>query len=592
MTAFDDFYGINASHSNDLTNNTIDIVSPVKPDCSTIYQKMKEFCNDPASITQVFNARLLNHSTRKVPLIYNAYQQSKLTTPLLNLLPYVLNEKIVFAMANHSLVMVKDFLSPWQYFAFRSFNSYFNTLLACKIYNGEPRKWLMTTMYSMLLENKTVFNKIMISQIKLKDKIHKNNTYIGIFTENKNFLSIYSLSGVLTASGGLTYQPIILKEQHSNKEPTNGAMNKSILLDKETNSEAQVVLLNWSDGKTNDQDLKKLIKSTPPILHLINACEIITKSNNKSFTTLEIVHTIAKMIIGYDCEFIHSFYYLASINQNIFDSLLTISSFIHRKNFLIKTLSWAIIDNSHNANDIFSTIFAPHYYLIQFIQQETTTVISRISVAINEYCARYIINEDGLKDDNLIIGLVQTFWKLMMHNFMAFPKSVFNTCRHLFVCTYKKFGNSQNPYNGVTTLMFNKVIIPTLLNFTQSGITRKAIVKLSSSISTTASMHQQNQDKFSLYGKESLLFFLTKIIGETRGNKEKTQSSMNEFVKSTEELIHFIKENGKILYTILYSSSENNDHKNKIPDNILPWSIRLSEEIFYSYFIQGDDKQT
>ncbi|OHT14913.1 hypothetical protein TRFO_14711 [Tritrichomonas foetus] len=593
-TSFHSIFGINSIQTNDCTDEIIDIDAPKNHESSEIYQKLVDICFDPDSLVQLLNSQLKNHVLVQSAVHYTNFEQTQMLSPFLNILPCILSNKIIIAQSQKPQINIKSYLTAWQYFAFQSFYTYFQILLSSKIYSGRSREWVLCMLYENLLLEKKIFKTGNLLQVKIKDKIHKEKSIFLAIMESDQYVTIYNHNNLI-ASGNILFS----------SDSGNGICT---LVDKENGTESQITLLN-NDGKPIDcsyQDyLLSISKRNCSINKLISSCKVIGK---QSPISLKVYDVIGKNIIAYDAEFLQAFYYLNSNDSKAFSSIMTISRFFDRHYFVVKTLIWVIIDNAKDPNDIFSSMFSPHHYLINFVQIASKVVVDRIMEKIIEFCKLSNDNDNYLKNDNFVIGLVRVFWNSLIHNFMGFPKIVFVLCLQILISTCKKFSTDvKNPYNGITSLMFNKVIIPLMLQHIEnSGFARKAVIKLSAIICVTAKMG--TQDKYSSIGRESLIFFLTRITSTTMGAKDIPKPSVTDFIEAVNHTLSYIKEHGKELKDIFALDNElvqdnssdvsvnrpissSKDQKRKIPKDVIPWKLMLAEDIVYSYFIQNDSSK-
>lgn len=634
---FREIFGINAQPQNACEKYKIEIPYPPRPEISELYEKLIQTCADPQSLSDLLNNQISNHVRSGAPDHYVSYDLSQMISPFLTILPYILSDRAIIAQAHEYKINVINYLSQWQYFAFQSFFSYFQHILSSKVYIGDSRHWLITTIFDLLCQNKTVYSHSIVTRVRIKDKAFKEKTVFHAVIKPNREITIYS-NNTCVKKGILKFQADRENPTHQIEEYTK---DKLIY-------QAKLILLEPDGEKITPDSAERFFNEGITLNHLLWAC-MSTKESNFSYEAFD---AIAKMIIGFNGEFIHLYYYTQPID-GLFESLMKIAIFIHRHIFVLKTLIWAIFDESKDISKLFKSSFPPIKYLISFIKSIIQPQLIKLVNQIMEYIDIYQNDLDKpftdkpLNDIEFKRGIIKRFWDVCFEISKTFPKTLFDVCSHLYIFSDMVSGDpNRNPYTQIKDLLFSEIIIPFLFDYireTSNKSYKECLNFVVKSIAMTAAYNKQ--DEFSLLGFDSLQIFLEFVSQpSTELNiKDIDIPTIPEFIESVKIWIDCIKGSADFIRKMveLLDSNENitssssfidppdeNDNFSEtqlpvlkkrrasrhgsgapillkdcdssshhfqsfktIPSTIVPWKTRLARDIFYSYYLELQEKQ-
>ncbi|KAK8890473.1 hypothetical protein M9Y10_035249 [Tritrichomonas musculus] len=627
---FKRIYGYNFQPQNDCDKLKIEISYPSKPEISDLYQKLIDICADPQSLLELLNNQISNHVRSGTPDHFVNFKLSQMLNPFFTILPFILSDRSLIAQAHDTRINVKKFLSQWQYFAFQSIFIYFTHILSSKIYIGEARQWLITTIFELLCQNKTVYSHSIVTRVRIKDKAFKDKLVLHAVIKPNHEITIYS-HNTCVKKGILKYQSDADNLVHQIEEYTKDKLSY----------QARIVLLESDGDKITADSAEHFFSEGLTINHLIWAC-LATKENNFSY---EAFYSIAKMIIGLDGQFLQIFYYSNPI-EGLFKSLMKVAIFIHRHTFLLKTLIWAIFDEAKDLNKIFKSSFPPIKYLIAFVKEIIKPQTNCIVNQLIEYISAYQNDFDNLSTDDLLNdhqfkkGIIERFWDLLDEASLKLPKSLFDICFHLRIFS-EMYSPDQNEksYIYVKDLIFNESLIPLLIDFMRDlpKIYKDILNFVIKTVTMTTTLYKQNE--YSLLGIDNFQKILVFISQSSELNiSDIEMPTILEFINSVKNLIDCIKgsadyirkitapndkkinisssssssciESTSITFSdpqlpilkkrrsskhttgtsiLLKDSDTSTCHFQmfkEIPSNIIPWKYRIAHDIFYSYYYE------
>lgn len=630
---FQEVFGTSSAPQNECSNTKIDFPYPTLPEVSDLYQKLIDTCADPQSLLDLLNIQIMNHIRSGTPDHFNNFQLSQMLNPFFTILPYILSDRSIIAQTHSVLIKVNHFLSPWQYFSFQSFYSYFDCILSSKIYTGESRQWLISTIFDLLSQNKSVFSNSVVTRVHLKDKQFKDSLH-AVVNKDKT-ISIYSQNTCIK-KGILTYEPDENFPIHQIIE-----MNK----DKKVTYKVRIVFLDSSNEKVTSDSFEHFLNDGSQIYQLIWSC-VSCKNNEFTFEELDV---IVRTILGYNGTFLQIFYY-SQLNESLFKSLMSAAIFIHRHTFVLKTLIWAIFDEATDKNKLFKSPFPGVKYIITFVRDVTKKKMSFLMEQMIEYIDLFELDEnnfdlvDFLSDSNFKHGIIKRFWESLLLAAQTFPKTIFDICFQLktYSDMYLSKDSNRNCYSQAKDLMLSEVIIPSLFNNLRLATDKNRKDCLNFVIkSVTLTTASNKDDEFGLLGVEPLKKFLEFICADSSNLnvKDILMPSIQHFVNAAHDLIDCVKGSTEYLRKCapkktsnFTSSSTFNDFSEdevehpqipvlrkkrtsksasenlatlkdseqsvnhleqfkEIPSNQIPWKSRIAKDIFYSYYVSQHEKQ-
>ena len=204
--SFEEVFGFYSTPQNECSCSKIEISYPSLAEVNDLYKKLIDICADPQALMELLSIQILNHVRSGSPDHYNNYELSQTLHPFFSILPYILTDRCIIAQVHQIQINVKDFLSPWQYFSFQCFYNYFHQILSSKIYTGQPRQWLITTIFDLLSQHKTIYANSIVSNVHIKDKQFKDRPNLHAIIHPDQTISIYSQNTCIK-KGILQYEP-------------------------------------------------------------------------------------------------------------------------------------------------------------------------------------------------------------------------------------------------------------------------------------------------------------------------------------------------------------------------------------------------
>ncbi|KAH0788020.1 hypothetical protein GPJ56_008052 [Histomonas meleagridis] len=523
-------------------------------DPSSIYEEIYQNFMGPKNFIKTLNELLRNHTVRRNPIHFIDFSVGLPPQPIFDILPKIVSSEVIFAQAHQPLVTLNDYLTPWQHFAFECFYQYMEILLSNgSLYKDQARQWLLENFYSHLTQDKTPYNKHLILHIR---NPNSKNPLTVFFSSRSANVSIYN-GAKSFGSGKISYQT------HKNVEET-------IFTDKTTNSSTKITPLS-SDGKVIEDKFNEILNKHDYLELVIWSCETLHKQQGSY--PMKAIDFLGKMFTGVDGYFaqalILSMDEISPQNDKLLTYLTNVALFFRRHLFILKVAVWNEMELIKTPEELFQKQTVTLNFLVNIMHKTSKDVIDRILDKVCSVASSY--NNSELETEIFVARIFDSFWVALIENCCSFPSIVFDLCRYVFICTFKKFGNeARNPYIGVNTLFFVKLIVPALMDrFNTSDPIRKTMVLVTHAISQTATQVQQTT--VSIRGQQSLSMFLSKITGKYEGKVDMELPPIEKYIKSVQKLIE---------YTVEHATKLKQSLKNP------QWRWKIIEELLFSYFIK------
>lgn len=546
--SFEIIFGYNSFPEGTNYLKSVNVPSPTATvDPSPVYPTLYSNFSGPKNFIKTLNELLRNHFVRHIPLHFIDYTNNIPGHPVFKLLPFIVPNSVISAQAHEPLVNLKDYLTPWELFTFQCFFQYIEMLLMNgSLYKDQARHWILEHFYSHLIEDKVPYRKKLISPVKIGGK----NQLIMFYTENEPTLFYNGKDLVLTGIVTVSKKDKI-----------------TVFCDKE-GRESKLQLYDSNDSKINS-NIAELMERKDYLELIIWSCDTMKKMPNYS---LKAIDFIAQMFTGIDGYYAQAlFTSMKEVNEQndkILNYLTTIALFFRRHLFILKVAVWCEMENIKAPEELFANHTVSLHFLVDMMHKTSKVVINRIVDRILLVARDY--RKEELETDPYIAKIYDAFWYALLENCCSFPKTVFDICRYIFVATYKKFGaQARNPYIGVNTIFFMKLIVPTLMEKVESSDPiRKSMILVTHAISQLCSGGQLTQ--ISVRGQKALSLFLSKITAEYSGKIDMSLPPVEKYIKAVKKLID---------YTDANSTKLKQNLKNP------QWKWKIIEELLFSYFI-------
>lgn len=628
--SFEEVFGFKNAPQNECSDEKIEVSCPEYAENSDIYQKLIDICADPKELLNLLNIQVINHVRSGSPEHYTNYELSQMLNPFFSILPYILSDRSIVAQAHNAIINVDDFLSNWQSFGFHCIYSYFYQILSSKIYAGNPRKWLIITIFDLLSQNKKAYSNCIVTRIHAKDKQLKDKPNLHAIIRTDQTISIYYQNTCLK-TGVVKYIPNDDFPIHQFVE-----MNDK----KKVVNESRITFLDSNGEKITSDSADLFFNEGSPLYHLIWAC-LSCKKNEFSYESLD---AISRLIFDFRGTFLQIFYY-SQQNDEVFRSLIIASIFIHRHTFLLKTLIWAIYDDVTDQNRLFKSPFPAVRYLISFTRYILKTQISYLIEVIISFIDMYELDVDAvnpsdpLTDSSFKNHVIELFWETLLQISETFPKTFYDISFEFNVYSILNKQEGKSVSNPVKDLLLSEVIIPAMFDNLRKAITKNQKDCLNFVIkSITLTAASNKDDEFSRIGFKPLQQIVDKITQNPSNLniKDIRMPSIQEYIDSVLNLIDCIQGSADYLRKSVPSNPtdfvtrsdeiETNDSSQNllpitrsrtsrcptgnaaclkdsdqsathlqpfknIPTDIFPWKDRISKEIFCSYYVQVNQDQ-
>lgn len=218
------------------------------------------------------------------------------------------------------------------------------------------------------------------------------------------------------------------------------------------------------------------------------------------------------MIFEFREAFLNAFYY-SEQNDNLFQSLLTASIFIHCHSFLLKILFWAIFDDATDQNKLFKSPFPSVRYLINFTCNITKTQNDYLIKEVISFIDMYELDaespSDPLSDRLFKQKIIELFWETLLQIAKTFPKSLFDICYELNVYSVLNQQKEKACANPAKFLLMSEVIIPSLFDNLRKVVSKNQKDYLNFVIKSITSNNNDEYSRIGFKPLDELLDFLS-----------------------------------------------------------------------------------